>query len=68
MYRYYKEKFDVDLSFVHNQRSPDLSSSRDDDDAGYNSTKADEVNIYLLLFNINELTIFYNNFLLLLLQ
>ena len=24
-------------------RSPDLTSSRDDDDSGYNSTKADEV-------------------------
>ena len=31
--------------FLH-QRSPDLSSSRDDDDSGYNSIKADEV-IYI---------------------
>ena len=32
------------------QRSPDLSSSRDDDDSGYNSIKVDEV-INRLFFN-----------------
>ena len=30
------------LEFTH-CRSPDLSSSRDDDESGYNSTKAEEV-------------------------
>ena len=31
-------------------RSPDLTSSRDDDDSGYNSTKADEVSVVKLSF------------------
>ena len=37
------DNFSSYLMYFYHHRSPDLSSSRDDDDAGYNSTKADEV-------------------------
>ena len=36
---------------LHLHRSPDLSSSRDDDDSGYNSIKVDEVINRLYFFN-----------------
>ncbi|RMX50530.1 hypothetical protein pdam_00022341 [Pocillopora damicornis] len=40
----YRHDFTPPLSVYRiARRSPDLSSSRDDDDAGYNSTKADEI-------------------------
>ena len=50
-----KSEFDQHFCFL---RSPDLTSSRDDDDSGYNSTKADEVSFCYYSTFIHTETLF----------